>query len=167
MTSRRRRKKNHLNTLRYLHGALEFFKQFHKLSSITCEIDFSYELSRNTLGYYDIEKNKIKIYFCHIRSRNELVKTLLHELVHYWQAQIVKTLKIVSFIRNEDFCQSFPENRSCLLDAYHSPEFQVKKVLYQNIDTSVIDYWDRPHEMEARQKSQELFTAWNESGKKA
>ncbi len=155
-------------TLKYLQSALEFFKKKHGLNSIDCQIGYVSNLDCwslflggfTTLGSYDIVDNKITVYGCNHYSRNQLVKTLFHELIHYWQSKIVKTLKRVAHIHNGELCQDFNENRSLIKDWYHCYP-QVMRIVHNNVDTTNIDYRNKPHEIEARQLANELFQEWN------
>ncbi len=158
-------------TLQYLESAVSFFKKKHGLTSIDCEIEYRRHRDTGvlvaffgrftTLGDYDIVTNKIRIHGCDYYSRNQLVNTLFHELTHYWQSKIVKTLKRLTLIPNGELCQDFNENRSLINDWYHTYPKVSKAVYYNNVDTTNIDYRNKPHEIEARKMAEEMFQEWN------
>ena len=134
-------------TLKYLQSALEFFKKKHGLTSIDCQIEYKrYRDTKvlttffgrfTTLGSYDIVDNKIQVYGCDYYPRNQLVSTLFHELVHYWQAKIIKSLK-KEFIHLDEFCQGFNETRSFITDWYHCYP-KIIKIIHNDVDTTNID----------------------------
>lgn len=149
-----------------LHSAIEFFKFKNNLESIDCKFIFNEKyvisLFGIILGNYDIKNNIIEICGCKYRSRNDLVKTVFHELIHYWQCKIVKKLKLESRFKNGEFCQDINENKSLIKDVYHYHEHpHVINILYNNLETNNIEYRKKPHEIEATDLSNELFNEWN------
>lgn len=159
-------------TLRYLESALAFFKRKYGLSDVSCSVE--YKRHRDTLvlrrffgiihvkGHYTPTENKIGIEGCDCRSRNELVHTLFHELVHYWQYMIVKKLRYVFFEQNTNPSGCQPSGERVILDDwYHTYPKQVPVLYYDSIAVDSIDYWNRPYEIEARELADKLFEEWN------
>ena len=160
-------------TLRYLESALAFFKRKYGLKDVSCSIEYlrhrdTHVLVRffgnlHLLGHYTPKTNKIGIEGCDYRPRNELVKALFHELTHYWQYMVVKKLRYLMFEENTNpsGCQPSGKERVILNDWYHTYPKQIPVLYYDSIDVSGIDYWNRPHEIEARKVAEDLFEEWN------
>jgi len=158
-------------TLKYLQSALEFFKKKHGLTSIDCQIEYKRHRDTQaltaffggftTLGSYDIVDNKIRVYGCDYYPRNQLVNTLFHELVHYWQAKILKSLKRITMVRNGEMCQDHYPDKPLITDWYHSYPKITMRIAHNDVDTTDIDYRNKPHEIEARKLADEMFQEWN------
>jgi len=158
-------------TLKYLNSAIEFFKKEMGINEIDCEISFlryrdtealtKYFWRFTTLGSYDIVDNKIEIEGCDYYPRNQLVKTLFHELTHYWQAKVIKKLRRVKSFRNGEFCQDHYGDKSLINDWYHMYPSATARTFYDTVDTTNIPYYIRPHEIEARKMADQMFEKWN------
>jgi hypothetical protein len=136
-----------------------FFKKKYNLSE-TCDIEFKNGINFNDiLGSYSTTESKITIYGLRFFSHNTTIKTLFHELIHYLQHKIWKTLRIIFEDRNDDFCQMFRSpNESLIKDYYHY--YFKPQVAYKEINTTNIRYLNKPQEIEARKLSGELFREW-------
>lgn len=156
-------------TLRYLNSAIEFFKKKHGLKSLSCRIKFArfrdscvwtkcYE-NILTLGHYNPIANEIVIEGCDYHSRNQLVRTLFHELTHYWQVKIAKKLTYNVQFKNQQVDPLFSD-QSLIKDYYHA-NVSFRELLYELRPTNWIFYWFKPHEIEARLEANKLFDEWN------
>lgn len=134
----------------YIDSVIHFFKQKYNIKDVDCKIEFFDEEYSILLGSYNNKTNVITI--CSKLNTNDLTETLFHELIHWWQFKVKKSLKIENVNMNMDFCQS------------HRRRQRHKKVsmkLFNGICTDNISYYIKPHEEEARKLSKELSNEWN------
>lgn len=157
------------STIRYLNSAIEFFKRKHGLESLSCKIEFKrfrdYGTTKRhfkhlrTLGSYEPISNKIEVEGCDFHPRNQLVRTLFHELTHYWQTKVVKKLTFIYEFANQQVSKDYSD-QSLIKDWYHGHPVS-RKVLYDNASTDNTFYWFKPQEVEARKVAKEMFDEWN------
>lgn len=141
--------KNH--TVEYLNSAIKFFEDQYKCK-VNCDIKYHDYRSLFFNGVYSPDENAIDIYGLSVYDKKELVTTMFRELVHYWQHKVVKTLTAMSLSEFgiPDFCQSH---------GTYSHKINSSRdilILFNGIDTTRMPYEDKPHEIEARELSEEL-----------
>lgn len=136
-------------TENYLKKAVVFFEQKYNCK-IKCAIKYYEHGSFMFQGsYYPLDKS-ISIYGLGIYTNRELATTLFHELVHYWQHNVVKTLAAVTDI-DHGFCQNDGGYRR------RKKKNNPVRIFYSGKDTSTIEYENQPHEIEARELSAKLI----------
>ena len=140
-----------IQTTEYLNSAISFFEEQYNCK-INCKIQYHDERSIFFKGVYSPDENIIDIYGVAVYDNKQLVTTLFHELVHYWQHKIVKSLHSIplSEFGIPDFCQDHSGYSSKIKN------YRDVLILFNGIDTTHIPYEDKPHEIEARELSEEL-----------
>ena len=58
-------------------------------------------------------------------------------------------------------CQDHNPDRPLINDWYHSYPLATMRLAHNNVDTTSIDYKNKPHEIEARKLADEMFQEWN------
>ena len=168
---------------KYLESAIQFFQSKFGIDKVDCKFEYTtfkehyhnipkkYRLILPvTLGYYDPFTNTIGINGVDRRQRNELVGTMFHELVHWWQHRVIKTLNYLTAPPLKCGCFDIDDvidDKPVLNDCYHqytrpASPYGRKKLFYNSTDTTDIRYWEKPHEVEARKMAKELFAEWND-----
>lgn len=140
------------HTTEYLNSAIKFFEGQYNCK-VNCKIQYHDNQSLFFKGVYSPDENTIDIYGVSVYDEKQLVTTLFHELVHYWQHKVVKTLHSIplSEFGIPEFCQSYGGYSRSKINNYRDV-----LILFNGIDTTRIPYEDKPHEIEACELSEEL-----------
>lgn len=164
------RRKNKSKINQFLMNAVRYFELLYD-----CKVDckfvfFEGFVDTKTRGFYDLVSNTVTLLGCHVLQRNRLVETLFHELIHYWQYKIEKTLQYVEKCPTYSFCgeiNTSSHSKSLLNDVYHRSNDGRRhsyKFLFKENSTSSYSYYDKPHEVEARELAKNLRTLFMQSG---
>jgi hypothetical protein len=140
------------HTVEYLNSAIKFFEDQYKCK-VNCDIKYHDSQSLFFKGVYSPDENTIDIYGLSLYDKKQVVTTLFHELVHYWQHKVVKTLHSIpmSEFGIPEFCQIHGGYSNSKINNYRDV-----LILFNDIDTTRMPYEDKPHEIEARELSEKL-----------
>jgi len=141
-----------IQTTEYFNSAILFFEEQYKCK-VNCKIQYHDDRSFFFKGVYSSDENSIDIYGVSVYDRKQLVTTLFHELVHYWQHKVVKTLHYIplSDFGIPEFCQIYSGYSLSKINNYRDV-----LILFNDIDTTRMPYEDKPHEIEAIELSEKL-----------
>lgn len=151
-------------------NAVRYFEQYYDCK-VDCDITFDNEfINSNVFGCYLTFLNVIKIFGCHHRQRNDLVEALFHELIHYRQYKVLKTLHLVKKCKTYLFCGEVTtslRSRSLLNDVYHRTDLEDSHMLcFRGIPVNNYTYENMSHEIEARQLSKIIRDSFMKSNMK-
>lgn len=116
-----------VTNLKLLEEAEYFFAEQYNVD-VDCNFIFNAACLGTCRGVYNFSSNLIEVYGISTYSQRELAITTFHELIHYWQHKIVKTLDLIG-----------------------------SRCFYKGVDVSDIEYGNLPHEIEARKLSANLI----------
>lgn len=141
----------------YLWCAMKFFEGEYAVSTKDCKISLMSNFDGAKCGKvefkakYMLDTNQIVIYGGLSLDPEDLVDSIFHELIHWRQAIVQKSLYFKKYVYQSQIQQL----KDWIQNSHREP-----LVMYNDVVTNDIEYLNKPHEIEARLLSARLMERW-------